>query len=159
MRNYNRNSRPSGGRRGGGSRRRDSGYREMHAAVCDNCGNSCEVPFRPSGDKPIYCSSCFEAKDGGGSRRPGRRDHREPAFRKRDDINKQLLDQVGSLNTKLDRILKVLEFSDEKKSAKKKDKVKKVVKKTVSKDKKNEEKKSKKKDTEKSTPKKTPLKK
>jgi CxxC-x17-CxxC domain-containing protein len=44
------------GRRGGGRSERPS----MHEAVCDKCGRDCEVPFRPSGDKPIYCSRCFE---------------------------------------------------------------------------------------------------
>ena len=52
MGNYNRDNR-SGRRDGGGFRGRDSGYREMHKAVCDECGNSCEVPFKPRGDKPI----------------------------------------------------------------------------------------------------------
>ena len=28
------------------------GDREMHKATCADCGNECEVPFKPSGDKP-----------------------------------------------------------------------------------------------------------
>jgi len=154
MRDYNRNSRSSGGgRRGGDSRRRDSVRRVMHKAVCDKCGNDCEVPFRPSGDKPIYCSRCFEAMNDGGSRRSDRRDYRGSGPGEKDNTNKQLLEQVSFLNTKLDRILKVLESSDEKKPVQKKDKVKKVVKKIVSKDKKTEKKKTSKKDTKKSAPK------
>ena len=43
----------------------------MHQAVCDNCGKSCEVPFRPTSGKPIFCSSCFENNRGfSDSRRP-----------------------------------------------------------------------------------------
>jgi CxxC-x17-CxxC domain-containing protein len=146
MRDYNRSSRNSrsGGRRYGGGgdfRRRDSGRREMHSAVCDKCGKNCEVPFRPSGDKPIYCSDCFERKNGGSSERSGRRPPRGSGFGKTDNTNKQLLDQVSSLNSKLDRILKVIELHVEKEPVSKKTEVKKVAKKVVSKDKKVEKKK------------------
>ena len=34
--------------------------REMHAAVCTECGSPTQVPFLPRNDKPIYCSSCFD---------------------------------------------------------------------------------------------------
>ena len=33
---------------------------EMFDAVCDECGKDCKVPFRPTGNKPIYCSQCFD---------------------------------------------------------------------------------------------------
>mgnify|MGYP000940287769 CR=1 FL=1 len=33
--------------------------REMHPAVCAACGKDTMVPFRPSGDRPVYCSECF----------------------------------------------------------------------------------------------------
>ncbi len=66
-----RNSRPSGGR---GFERR--GPVEMHQAVCDKCRQNCEVPFRPTSGKPIFCSSCFESNRGSESPRPsyGRED-------------------------------------------------------------------------------------
>ena len=35
--------------------------REMHEAVCANCGKTTQVPFLPSGDRPVYCSECFAA--------------------------------------------------------------------------------------------------
>jgi CxxC-x17-CxxC domain-containing protein len=31
----------------------------MHPAVCAQCGNDTMVPFRPRGDRPVYCSDCF----------------------------------------------------------------------------------------------------
>ena len=34
--------------------------REMHPAVCAECGAQTLVPFLPRGDKPVYCSSCFD---------------------------------------------------------------------------------------------------
>ena len=47
-----------GGNRGGG-RFGDRRPREMHKATCGDCGNECEVPFKPSGEKPVYCNDCF----------------------------------------------------------------------------------------------------
>lgn len=38
------------------------GQREMFAAVCANCGKECQVPFKPTEGKPVYCSECFAAK-------------------------------------------------------------------------------------------------
>ncbi len=54
---------------------RDSGRQEMHKATCEECGKDCEVPFRPNGSRPVYCSSCFEARGGGSSDRPQSRDY------------------------------------------------------------------------------------
>ena len=34
--------------------------REMHEAVCASCGKTTQVPFRPSGVKPVYCSDCYK---------------------------------------------------------------------------------------------------
>jgi len=35
--------------------------REMFEAVCVACGGPARVPFQPTGDRPVYCSKCFEA--------------------------------------------------------------------------------------------------
>ncbi|HOP09823.1 MAG TPA: DNA-directed RNA polymerase [Candidatus Methanofastidiosa archaeon] len=43
-------------RRGG---RRDFGPREMHKAVCSDCGEECEVPFKPTEGRPVYCRDCY----------------------------------------------------------------------------------------------------
>ena len=57
----------SGG--GGGGFRRNSGGsnfnrgpREMHKAICSECGKECEVPFKPTEGKPVYCRECFDKK-------------------------------------------------------------------------------------------------
>ena len=53
---------------GGGSR----GSREMFTATCSSCGKDAQVPFQPSGEKPVYCSDCFESRRGqGGGNRGG----------------------------------------------------------------------------------------
>jgi len=36
--------------------------REMYSAVCAECGKETSVPFRPSGDRPVYCSACFQSR-------------------------------------------------------------------------------------------------
>jgi CxxC-x17-CxxC domain-containing protein len=33
--------------------------RILHQAVCADCRKNCEVPFRPSGDRPVYCPECW----------------------------------------------------------------------------------------------------
>ena len=33
--------------------------REMHKATCAECKKECEVPFKPSGDRPVYCKDCY----------------------------------------------------------------------------------------------------
>jgi CxxC-x17-CxxC domain-containing protein len=85
---------------GGNNRfeRRDSGRssfgdKPMFSAVCDKCGKNCEVPFRPTGDKPVFCSDCFVRGDKGGSGNAGGSDQKK---------------QFEMLNNKLDSILRIL---------------------------------------------------
>ena len=150
--------RNSGGRGGFGGGDRDRERPTMHKAVCDECGQTCEVPFRPSGDKPIYCSNCFEDRGGNESRNFDRKERRpsfgdnraerqmysvkcddcgktcEVPFRPSSDKpvycdscfsknkngssaggkgNEDLKNQLDSLNIKLDKILKILSGSSE----------------------------------------------
>ncbi|HLD50208.1 MAG TPA: CxxC-x17-CxxC domain-containing protein [bacterium] len=36
--------------------------REMFKATCAGCQKECEVPFKPSGDRPVYCKECFSKR-------------------------------------------------------------------------------------------------
>jgi CxxC-x17-CxxC domain-containing protein len=54
---------------GGGYSSGGRGQREMFSATCSSCGKEALVPFQPSGDKPVYCSDCFQQR--GGSSRGG----------------------------------------------------------------------------------------
>lgn len=54
-----------GGRRSGGG----GGPRQMHSATCSACGRACEVPFQPTGEKPVYCSDCFSGQRNNSSSR------------------------------------------------------------------------------------------
>jgi CxxC-x17-CxxC domain-containing protein len=60
----------SGG--GGGGYGRERAPRQMTQVTCSNCGRETEVPFVPTGDRPVYCSDCF-SQMGGGSRGGGGR--------------------------------------------------------------------------------------
>ncbi|MBS7621457.1 DNA-directed RNA polymerase [Candidatus Bathyarchaeota archaeon] len=33
--------------------------KEMHKAVCSDCGQECEVPFVPDPSRPVYCRECW----------------------------------------------------------------------------------------------------
>ncbi|MFA6421548.1 MAG: CxxC-x17-CxxC domain-containing protein [Patescibacteria group bacterium] len=122
--NFNRNERSGprrdaprrdfGGNRGGGFGG-NRGPAEMHDAVCDSCGKQCQVPFRPNGSKPVYCSDCFKQMGGGQDsgrfqdRAPRRPDFdRQPNFERRSDTRPQGNDQTSEINRKLDQILKIL---------------------------------------------------
>ncbi|OLS30708.1 MAG: hypothetical protein HeimAB125_18410, partial [Candidatus Heimdallarchaeota archaeon AB_125] len=46
-----------------GSRNRRQSERsgpELHNATCAKCNKETKVPFKPSGDKPVYCRDCFQ---------------------------------------------------------------------------------------------------
>lgn len=45
--------------------------RMMYEAVCADCSKVCEVPFKPSEDRAVYCKTCWASRKGGGSNRPG----------------------------------------------------------------------------------------
>ncbi len=81
-------------KRSGRFDRRDSSRRssriEMHEVVCDKCGKECEVPFKPTSSKPVYCSDCFKKDD---DRSKGR--------------SSSGLDEI---NKKLDKIMKALKI-------------------------------------------------
>ena len=106
------------------SGRFNSGDKRMHRAVCDKCGKECEVPFKPTGDKPIYCSQCFskEGKD-----------------KSSDQVNKQF----EIIDAKLDKILKALSSSVSKTKTSKPKKISKSKDKKVISPKKAKEKKKK----------------
>ncbi len=63
-----------GGRGGfGGGAGAGGGDRQMYTATCASCGREAKVPFVPRGDKPVYCSDCFQQqrRSGGGGGRGG----------------------------------------------------------------------------------------
>lgn len=123
-----------GGKRFGGGRPQfgaDRGRPEMHSATCAECGNACEVPFRPDGSRPIYCRECFGTKDPGprpfAGRGEGGRDFKpRDSFRPRQDFKPRydrapvqsstsdagvsaLKREIETLSGKIDRLVTALE--------------------------------------------------
>jgi len=79
MAEFKKNNRFSGGDRRpfhkGGGDNRSQGQRELYDAECNSCHKRCQVPFRPNGRKPVYCSDCFKQDDDRGQK---------PRFEKRE---------------------------------------------------------------------------
>ena len=99
---------------------RDGGQTQMFQAICADCRKPCEVPFRPSGDKPVYCKECFMKRREGASRMEGRQEARTSGFAKRDASPTQgagirlddIKHQMDAMNAKLDTILQHIGGAD-----------------------------------------------
>lgn len=119
---------------GGRDRGNNGGRQEMFSATCSTCSKSCELPFRPSGDKPVYCSACFGKQNSEGSgdsrgsyrdgakrndSRSGRpdytklpRDQRPPRHAKRESQSENELTEIkqklATIESRLNRILDII---------------------------------------------------
>ena len=99
--------------RRGGFRGDDRGERELFSATCAECGNTCEVPFRPTGEKPVFCKDCFAAKKGDaprGDRREQSRDARSegrPQHMHTDGLE-EVKAHLASLHAKVDALMALL---------------------------------------------------
>jgi CxxC-x17-CxxC domain-containing protein len=49
--------------------------KEFHKATCADCGKECEVPFKPTADRPVYCTECWVK-----NRPPRREDRRQKVY-------------------------------------------------------------------------------
>ena len=77
-----------------GSGGRDSGRPMMHDAVCSECGKDCQVPFRPTGNRPIFCSNCFKRDEDGGAPSYGGGRSERPMFEEK-RMFKAVCDKCG----------------------------------------------------------------
>ncbi len=79
------------GSRGRGNRR-DS---QRTRVTCSACGKECEVPFKPTSSKPVYCDECFsKTNDRSGSV----------------SLKNDYSHEFDVINEKLNKIMKVLEI-------------------------------------------------
>lgn len=77
--------------------------RKMFKITCSNCGKEAQVPFEPRGDKPVYCSDCFEKMH------PRNNDRDDRGGRDgRDRGGNDMASQLNGINSKLDKILGLL---------------------------------------------------
>jgi len=102
------------GGRGGGFRGNDRGPVVMNKAICDQCHKPCEVPFRPSAGKPVYCNACFGSKreaTGGNERNSNYKTPPRTDFG--NDVKKvsgeEIKKQIEVLNGKIDRLSSIIE--------------------------------------------------
>jgi CxxC-x17-CxxC domain-containing protein len=108
--NRDRGNRPGGGNRNFGRPRFTNDRQEMYSATCANCGKQCEVPFRPTGNKPVLCRECFQNNRGSDLRRPERSSFDRPRFNNEDrSRTNDYTAQFESLNAKMDKILDLLQ--------------------------------------------------
>ena len=112
MGNFNR-----GGKRFGDRYFDDRGEGpELFQATCSDCGDSCEVPFKPNGRKPVYCRDCFKNNPPDHSFDSDRRakprfekPRFENAFRAPNESQQpNYKEDFDRLNFKMDMILKAL---------------------------------------------------
>ena len=61
----------------GGSQTNGFRQRVMHKAICADCNTACEVPFRPTDGRPVYCKECFAKRKAQGTFKP-RHEHDKP---------------------------------------------------------------------------------
>jgi len=52
--------------------RKDNNYREriLYKAICADCKKDCELPFKPNGERPVYCKDCFSKRKASNSFKP-----------------------------------------------------------------------------------------
>ena len=115
MKNFDRGNRPSyrdnrefGKKNFGGGRKfgdYNDGPKQMYSATCSECRQDCEVPFRPTGERPVFCSNCFEKKKSFTPARSGGNKFSRPNFIDKPQFKNEQLDL---LNIKLDKILQLL---------------------------------------------------
>jgi len=102
---------------------REHAERELFQAKCSNCHTTCEVPFRPSSDRPVFCKDCFQSKNDSGPTPFVKRESFSRPFEKRESapIAKQIPDpridtmskQIAEVSAKLDMLLDIFASIDE----------------------------------------------
>ena len=73
-------------------RPKSSEERSIHKVTCDSCGESCEVPFKPTVGKPVFCDACFKKKKNSGP----------------ENRTNQFSSELAQINEKLNKILEAL---------------------------------------------------
>lgn len=130
--NRDSNNRPGrdnrgGGRGFGGRPARNDGPREMFKTVCSSCGKECEVPFKPTNGKPVYCSECFDriSPRNEAPRREDRPERNRSNFGDRPQTPRvDYSAQFEMLNAKMDKLISLLTPKTEEKAVKVNEEVK-----------------------------------
>ena len=106
IRTFGRSNRPEGR-----FDRRDSDRSsrlELHKVVCDKCGVTCEVPFRPTDNRPVFCRECFKK-----NKSPGQSNKFESGGKSNDRFESKSnpsAEELEKINRKLDKIMRALKI-------------------------------------------------
>lgn len=95
-----------GGSRGG-PRGSTGGGLELFDVTCAQCGTHTQVPFKPTGERPVLCRSCFNGGDGGSARDAPRSSPRGNAGGGSDAA---VAAELRMINEKLDKIIEALDL-------------------------------------------------
>ena len=76
---------------------------QLFDAICSTCGKKCQVPFRPSNSRPVYCKDCFGAPHDAVQRKAN-----FPAASGEGKSTADLTRQIAAMNAKIDTMLKIL---------------------------------------------------
>ena len=110
--------------------------REMYAATCKDCGKACEVPFQPTPDRPAFCQACFDKrKQARAQKGNGQKSQPQPKHQSQQQTSSSQADvsrRIDALNSKVDRLLAIMESHVQTAPARKAT-AKKAAKKTVKK--------------------------
>ncbi|HTM68280.1 MAG TPA: CxxC-x17-CxxC domain-containing protein [Candidatus Binatia bacterium] len=89
----------------------------LFKTTCAECGEQCEVPFRPNGSKPVLCHRCFKKEDGGFSKPSfGKKPFgRAPAAGGQDTAKLEM--RLDAIESKIDRLIRAIEAMKEEKEA------------------------------------------
>lgn len=84
--NYLRSAQPADQPPRYAERKQENRFRErvLHKAICADCRKECEVPFKPSPDRPVYCKECFSKRKNGGTFNA--KPYKEPEKKKEDIV-------------------------------------------------------------------------
>ncbi len=85
----------------------------LFSTHCSDCGDFCEVPFKPVNGRPVFCRDCFKRQDQDGFE-PRRFEQKAPRFSPAPaPESKMSNEQFKTLNAKMDKILEILEAAME----------------------------------------------
>lgn len=93
--------------------KRTTNKQDLFKVICSKCGKECEVPFKPTNNKPIFCRECFKKPEGYQSR--DFEPKKEEKTANLDELNGRfdgLEERFDELDEKLTKILNLLGINE-----------------------------------------------
>lgn len=93
-----------GGSKFGGARGNTGGGLTLFDVTCAQCGTATQVPFKPTGERPVLCRSCFNGGDGSASSAPRK------SYGNAGSGDAAVAAELRLINEKLDKIIEALDL-------------------------------------------------